>query len=376
MTAIMIMGLQWGDEGKGRIIDRLAGKADTVVRFNGGPNAGHTIPRPGMIKRAVHQLPSGALHDHILNVLGRGMVIDVTKLAQEMIELNMCNERLAIDPCAHTILPHHKDVDRLMEAQRSSKIGTTATGNGPAYADKASRSGLRLCDVMAKAGGLVDRSEISIAVEARAVARVIGFRDLDMCFTDVPSLLSEQMADNKRIIFECAHGFELDLDHGQYPYVTSSSCGIGGVYSGAGFDPRRIGAVIGVLKPYSTRVGAGPMPNEYEPSIAAKIREMGGEYGTTTGRPRRIGALDLRAIARACDINGVDYLALTHFDIAEEVKYVELTGRTGETRMVHHDALVVVIAEETGVPVKYITTGPKLGDMSEVGNSESIWEMH
>jgi adenylosuccinate synthase len=381
----MIMGLQWGDEGKGRVVDTVAASAHSVVRFNGGPNAGHTIPLEGGKNGAVHQLPSGAYQTHTKCVMGGGMVIDPEKLIKEIADVGLNIRRLYIDCACHIVFPCHKSEDGAAEESRGDKsIGTTKTGNGPAYSDKYSRSGVRL-DEFAFTSMATLRESVYRLVSSRPgrdldaltawaieVARLMEGAGIFGRMTDVPGLLYDDHNADRNILFECAHGFALDIDHGAYPYVTSSSCGIGGVYSGAGFDPREIRNVIGVMKPYSTRIGAGPFVPGFGEELDRDIREIGGEYGVTTGRPRRIGILDLSQVRLACHINGVDSLALTHMDIADymgTVPFIDVNG--ARDKCAWHD-LIGIIETRLNRPIRYMSTGPKRGDMEMLWGEDGV----
>jgi adenylosuccinate synthase len=384
----MVMGLQWGDEGKGRVVDWIAERADAVVRFNGGPNAGHTIPLRGGGRVSVHQLPSGVVNPDATLCMGRGMVIDVEKLVREIAETRVDPERIVLDPGAHVICPCHINDDIRTEEIRGSKaIGTTKSGNGPAYADKYARVGMRV-------GDLLDGHDMDDAVHritdthlTRAHKDMIGWAydmgDLiqrsGIQISDVSSLLTASHMAHKRLLFECAHGFELDIDHGDYPYVTSSSCGLGGVYSGAGFSPKWIGHVIGVIKPYSTRVGAGSFTMPMPPDVESHIREAGGEYGVTTGRPRKIGVLDLQRLVRACRMNSVSRLALTHQDMAQFLERVVYIGVGGDVRGVDWWSLTGVIESSLGMPIQYISDGPQHQCMNQLfgeeGSDASVWQV-
>jgi adenylosuccinate synthase len=381
MAASLVMGLQWGDEGKGRVVDALAAEADVVVRYNGGANAGHTIVDEQGARRVTHQIPSGIRRAGVLNLIGRGVVVDPFKLAEEVRAWGARPGMLGIDPAAHVTLPVHIEADRGLEALRGrSAIGTTASGNGPTYADKHQRTGVRVIDVLRNpswsasqlvVGRGVDQGEAERQVRAAAAALAsAGVPDM---LVNVPESLRRLDVGGRRILFECAHGFELDLDHGQYPNVTSSPCNVGGVCSGAGFDPRRIGTVIGVIKPYSTRVGAGQLIGEYEPEEASVIREAGSEYGSTTGRPRRIAALDLDLLHRASRINGVDCVAITHMDVAKRAGDLLVVRRGGALARVHWTEIPSLVEDALGVPIKYTCHGPNPCEM--VGHGDSIWKV-
>ena len=390
MTAVMVMGLQWGDEGKGRVVDHIAQRAETVVRFNGGPNAGHTIPLPGGGKIAVHQLPSGVTNQSARLCMGRGMVVDIEKLAGEIMATGVRPSRILLDSRAQVIAPCHRDEDGAAEASRGPMaIGTTKTGNGPAYADKYARVGITVGDLMTSEGAFAvsrlassrpGRGLSDLRLWSASVADILHrlvFSGLEV--GDVSEFLIESHLGGGDILFECAHGFELDIDHGAYPYVTSSSCGIGGVYSGAGFPPLEIEHVIGVMKPYSTRIGAGPFVPGLSSEQTTHIREAGGEYGVTTGRARKIGILDLQRLERACIINSVDRIALTHLDMAMylgDVPYVDLSGSVTATAW--HD-LHSVIEESTGAAIQYISDGPQHQCMQQLfgeeGTDADVWRL-
>jgi adenylosuccinate synthase len=384
MPAVMVMGLQWGDEGKGRVVDWIAAGAHSVVRFNGGPNAGHTIPPPeGGRGGAVHQLPSGVFQMHTKCVMGGGMVIDPEKLIKEIADVGLDIRRLYIDAACHIIFPCHRSEDSAAEVARGGDaIGTTKTGNGPAYSDKHGRVGVRMDDfvfgadigeaIRRLASSRAGRDENELYRWAMGACEAMRRAGIPGRVSDVPGLLYDDHNSDRNILFECAHGFALDIDHGAYPYVTSSSCGIGGVYSGAGFDPREIRNVIGVMKPYSTRIGSGPFVPGFSDEIDRDIREIGGEYGVTTGRPRRIGVLDLSKIECACRANGVDSLAITHMDIAEyleTVPYIDVNGARGECAW--HDLMGVI---ELGLnrSIRYISDGPKRGSMETLWGEDGV----
>jgi adenylosuccinate synthase len=335
MPTLSIFGAQWGDEGKGKIIDLLAREADCVVRYQGGPNAGHTVVVGGE-KFVLHLIPSGILHPGKVNVIGNGVAVCPVALRTEMRELEArgveVNPRsLRISGAAHVIFEHHRRIDRLAEHWRGSrKIGTTGRGIGPCYADKASRTGLRIADlidpdrlrsrltpVLTEKNALIEslpgESPIDLEATLSQVSELGG--ELAPFVADTGAEVRRAWRAGQRILFEGAQGAMLDLDHGTYPFVTSSSTGLGGVGTGAGFPPNRIERVTGIAKAYCTRVGEGPFPSEDKGPEGDRIRKEGNEFGATTGRPRRCGWLDLVALRYALDLNGATSLILTNLDV-------------------------------------------------------------
>lgn len=337
MGNAVCIGAQWGDEGKGRIVDRLSERADLVVRFHGGNNAGHTVVVDGATT-ILHIVPSGVLHPGKICVIGAGCVIDPEVLLQEMEMLAARKlltdpKRLVISDEAHVILPFHKRIDKAREAQRGAgKLGTTGRGIGPAYEDKAARRGMRMHDVidgakvpeMVRQGAMYANSMLEAVgaepyrgdeiEEMIARTRAHGEK-LKPFVDDAGELVAEAAAAGKRILFEGAQGALLDLDHGTYPYVTSSNCVAGHASVGVGVGPQLLGRVVGVAKAYATRVGEGPFPTELADPLGADLRDRGGEYGATTGRPRRCGWLDLVALRYATRLNGITDLAFTKLDV-------------------------------------------------------------
>ncbi|MCA8960891.1 MAG: adenylosuccinate synthase [Planctomycetes bacterium] len=320
---LCVLGLQWGDEGKGKIVDVLTAAVDVVVRYQGGANAGHTIIIED-VKHVLHHLPSGVLRAGVQAVLGNGMVIETEALLAEVDQLDPeVVDRLHLSDRAHLVLPFHRELDRARESNGcDTKIGTTLRGIGPAYEDKVGRRGVRLGDLrepsflddelparLAARGFDAELIESSVAVCRRLVERLgsrIGATDLT---------LDRLHREGRRFLFEGAQGCLLDVDFGTYPFVTSSSPSFLGIGSGSGFSPRKVDHVLGVTKVYCTRVGEGPFPTEADPEAAAPLREAGGEFGATTGRPRRCGWLDLPALEYAIRVNDVDSLALTKADV-------------------------------------------------------------
>jgi len=334
---ITIIGLQWGDEGKGKIVDALSGDCRYVVRFCGGANAGHTVI-VGDEKYALHLIPSGILRSGIRNVIGNGVAFD-PEVAIEEIEglrnrgVEISAENLAISSAANVVMPWHKLADRLNEQRLGSgKIGTTARGIGPLYSDKASRT------LAVRAGDLLDtdvlRGKIARIVEVKnaVFAAIYGHTEpidveavtgkyldygkrLGGMITDTGAVIRRAISEGDRVCFEGGQGSMLDIDHGTFPFVTSSSVTACGVPSGAGVSPKSVGHVVGIVKAYTSRVGAGPFPTEQDNEIGNRLREQGHEYGTTTGRPRRCGWFDAAAVRYAADLSGVDELALMLLDV-------------------------------------------------------------
>lgn len=310
---IAILGALWGDEGKGKIVDLLVANACGVFRFNGGANAGHTLWVDGK-KYVTHLLPSGVLYKDVKLALGQGMVIDPIELVAEIESFEVqgidFKNRLYIDPAVHIVLPRHKIEDGAKEdAAGDKKLGTTKRGIGPCYGDKHRYTGLRLIDFFHRddIGDRIIKENLS-AEFTSAIIRLAIYRH------DV-SLLAYQMIDRgQRVVFEGAQAALLDIDHGQYPHVSSSSAIAGGICTGIGLSPHAIGKLVGVVKAYGTKVGAGKMVTEITGDLGEHIRKVGGEYGATTGRPRRIGWLDLPALHYAQRINGFTSLALTKID--------------------------------------------------------------
>jgi adenylosuccinate synthase len=333
MPGIVLVGAQWGDEGKGKITDLLAERATAVVRFQGGNNAGHTIVRNGKTWK-LHLMPSGILQPGKLCVIGNGVVIDPRVLTDELDELRrnrVDTQWLRISANAHLIMPYHLMLDDAGEAKLGKlQIGTTRRGIGPCYADKASRLGIRVQDLLDEK---ILKKKIVAALEPKRLTLRPWAKDpaldlqtmteeyltyghrLEPYITDTSRLVLELLDEDKLVVFEGAQGALLDLDHGTYPFVTSSNPVAGAACTGAGIGPKDIDEVWGVTKAYSTRVGAGPFPTELDGPQADELRERGGEYGTTTGRARRVGWLDLVALRYAARINSLTALAVTKLDV-------------------------------------------------------------
>ena len=329
---LAVLGAQWGDEGKGKIVDLLTPHFSIVARYQGGHNAGHTV-YVNRTKFILRLIPSGILHPGVTCVIGNGVVVDPQALLSEVDELARngidVDNRIVISDKAHLILPYHRDLDLLSEARRGErKIGTTSRGIGPAYEDKIARRGIRAGD-LADPAGLEQNIRDNVTARNRLVQdstmdwkpvldQVLRLAErMRPWIRDVSVMLAGAMQDGKSILFEGAQGTLLDIDHGTYPYVTSSNASIGGVCTGLGVPPKAIGRVLGVAKAYTTRVGEGPLPTELIGEMGNRLRESGHEYGAVTGRPRRCGWYDAVAVRYAVRINGLDGLALTKLDVLD-----------------------------------------------------------
>jgi adenylosuccinate synthase len=366
MPNIAIIGGQWGDEGKGKIVDLITPAFEIVARFNGGHNAGHTVIR-GDRKLVLHLIPSGILHEGVLCVLGPGLVIDPTALEAEAREVESLGidvfANLAISDRAHVLLPHHRALDLMSEERKASaKLGTTGRGIGPCYEDKAARRGMRISDVLlrsridAKLGPMREHFEalcrgygVSKEIDWNATAdslEAFGTR-IAPRVRDVSALLHEQMTQGYSVLFEGAQATLLDLDHGTYPFVTSSSAGIGGVVTGLGVPPSKIDGVIGIIKAYTTRVGTGPLPTELKDAVGDGLRERGGEYGATTGRPRRCGWFDAVVARYSARVSGFDGVVLTKLDVLDPLEEIPVCVgyRYRNTRLDEIPADVDIYAE-------------------------------
>lgn len=352
MPATSVIGLQWGDEGKGKIIDLFAEKADVVVRYQGGNNAGHTVVVGGE-KFVLHLIPSGILNPGKQNLIGNGVVIDPEHLFQEIDGLEKRGIKVAgqlkVSARAHLIFPYHRLLDKSSEKWKGEgRIGTTGRGIGPCYADKAARTGIRVADMLDEKNfalrlraALAEKNAVLEKVYGEApvaipeiVDRMHALAERMRPFVcDGGHFLREAHAQGKRILFEGAQGVMLDLDHGTFPYVTSSSTGVNGIGSGSGFPARFVDEAVGIMKAYTSRVGEGPFPAEQANEIGNRIRERGREFGSTTGRPRRCGWFDAVAVKYAVDLNGVDRIVLNHLDVLggfEEIKVCVAYRKGGE----------------------------------------------
>jgi adenylosuccinate synthase len=418
MATVAIIGTQWGDEGKGKIVDLLAEKAHIVVRFQGGNNAGHTLVVNGK-KHIFHLIPSGILHEPTVCMIGNGVVIDPSVLIEEIRKLEtngipVSGKKLIISPRAHVIMPYHKALDIARESRKGkSKIGTTGRGIGPCYEDKVARNGIRMEDLLDK-NILLEKLKIILeeknflfehyyhqqpfSPEAIAEEYSAYGQKLAPFIGDVSTRLDQAIKEGRHVLFEGAQGTHLDIDHGTYPYVTSSNTISGNICCGSGISPLAINQIIGVAKAYTTRVGGGPFPTELADELGNWLRDRGGEYGSTTGRPRRCGWFDATMVRVAKRVNGLTSLAITKLDvltglktvmisngykhsghvmsdempsqvkILEECKpeYVELPGWDEDIRSARRYSdlppkakkYIETIEEMVGVPVSIISVGP------------------
>ncbi len=422
MPLDIIVGAQWGDEGKGRIVDLLSSRAEVVARFNGGDNAGHTVT-VGKQTFKLHLIPSGIIHPHTTGVIGSGLVVNPQTLLSEIDMLRshgvrVDETRLRISHAAHLITPAHLALDRAQEMQRGKgQIGTTGRGIGPAYTDKAARTGLRMEDLLdtdhlqekvvahvERVNRLLTAVYAAEALDPKAIAgQFMEYaRALSPYLADVSFLVYETLRQGRRVLAEGAQGTLLDLDHGTYPFVTSSSPTASGALVGLGIGPGQVDRVIGVVKAFQTRVGAGPFPTELEGDLALRLRGTGAqpwdEYGTTTGRPRRVGWLDLVLLRYSARINGLNELVVTKLDVLSglptlklcvgykaqgkvysdlpfgvadlspfEAVYEELSGwsedlcaaRSWSKLPGEAQRYIRRVAEVTGVPVRSVSVGPE-----------------
>lgn len=419
MPANLVIGAQWGDEGKAKVIDYLARETDIVVRYSGGANAGHTVEVEDK-KFVFHLVPSGMLYDNTISVLGGGMVIDPDALFNEMEELKKENvsvaERLRIADNAHVLLPYHKEMDSLQEdSLGENKIGTTKRGIGFCYTDKISRWGIRMRDLISEEF-YQNRLPLIIDQKNKTLENVFQKKSISLkeienylretaekvrpMLINAPYYLNMELDSGKRILLEGAQGTMLDVDFGTYPYVTSSNSTTGGAITGTGISFQHLKEVVGIAKAYITRVGEGPFPTELEPEAAEKLRNAGNEYGATTGRPRRTGWFDIEVIRHAARVNGLTAIALTKLDVLDSFETIKLgigyelngkrisyfpSGEVGNIRVIYEEIpgwmsdtsnirnrndlpknarkYVEKIEKFTGIPVKWIGVGPKRENM-------------
>ena len=365
MANIVIVGAQWGDEGKGKIVDLLTRYADIVVRFQGGNNAGHTIVLKEE-KFVFHLIPSGILYENKQCVIGNGVVVDPAVLIEEVNELKKRgylkdDSQLMVSEEAHLILPYHRRID--IARDRVFKIGTTGRGIGPAYEDKVARYGIRVVDLMdeevfrkkLKANLLQKNAYLSEVLKEEGF-ELSGIFDeflrfkkqLEKYVRNTSIILYDEIQKGKHILFEGAQGALLDVDHGTYPYVTASNTVAGNACAGSGIGPTMIDSVIGVAKAYTTRVGEGPFPTELKDQVGERIREKGGEYGATTGRPRRCGWFDAVVVNHAIRINGIQEVAITKLDVLNDFDKVKIcVGYRVNGKVLHHVSSNLKILESS-----------------------------
>ena len=339
---LVVVGAQWGDEGKGKVIDVLSEQADILIRYQGGNNAGHTVIVDGE-EFVFHLVPSGLLHKGRVGLIGNGVVIDPEALLEEMARLRSrgidVGQAVKISDQAHVIFPYHKRLDLAREASRSTRLGTTGRGIGPCYVDKVARTGIRVGDLY-HPDAFAEKLKANVAEKNRLLetiyheapfsyeellTRYLGYaKTLAPHVVNSMRFLREAMAQGKRLLFEGAQGTLLDIDHGTYPYVTSSNATAGGACTGAGVPPTAIDRVIGVVKAYTTRVGEGPLPTEFPASLMEQVRTKGKEFGATTGRPRRCGWFDAVVARHAVWVNGCDSIAVTKLDVLDEMDTIQI----------------------------------------------------
>ncbi len=425
-SCTVVVGCQWGDEGKGKIVDVLAEGVHIVARYQGGANAGHTV-HVGDDSFILHQIPSGILHEGKRCLLGNGVVLDITQFFEEYDALAArgvaLEGRVGVSRRAQLLLPYHRLLDQAAEESAALKIGTTGRGIGPAYEDKAGRRGLRVADLgdaerlarrVERAQGrvLARLSELGAPPDgglARAMEEALGLGErLLGLATDTGPEITEALRSGQRVLLEGAQGTALDLDHGTYPFVTSSNTTAGGAATGTGIGPTAIDAVVGVVKAYTTRVGEGPLPTAFDPEMDERVRALGGEFGATTGRPRRCGWFDSVLTRHAAQVNGLTGLAVTKLDVLDtlpelkvatayrladgtrtesfpadtwslsraEPVYESLPGwgaPTGEVRKLgdlpaRARAYLDRIEELTGAPVQWVSVGTKRSQIIPVGS--------
>ena len=378
MAVDILIGLQWGDEGKGKIVDVLAPKYDIVARFQGGPNAGHTLEFEGT-KHVLHQIPSGIFHPHIQNIIGNGVVLDPVVFQTEMEKLAVrginAAKNLYISKKTALILPSHKAIDRASEeALGEHKIGSTLKGIGPTYQDKVGRHGLRVGDILQpdfkqryeevkarheKIVGFLGQKLDIDEMEKQFFASVDYLRSLNL--VDSEYMINEAIKAGKKILAEGAQGSLLDIDFGTYPFVTSSNTLVAGACTGLGVAPRHIGEVYGIFKAYCTRVGSGPFPTELKDEVGEAIRQAGREFGSTTGRPRRCGWIDLPTLKYSIMLNGVTQLNMMKADVLDDFDEIKVCIHYKTTTGELTDKVPHQIDEENLEPVYITMKGWKTG---------------
>ncbi len=392
--ADILLGLQWGDEGKGKLVDVLTPKYDIIARFQGGPNAGHTLEFEG-IKHVLHTIPSGIFHPHVINLVGNGVVIDPVVFAKEiqaLLAMNVpVNDRMVISRKAHVIIPTHRLLDRASEASKGeAKIGSTLKGIGPSYMDKTGRNGLRVGDLLdadftskyealqLKHAFLLKGFETFFKVDEVELAQMEGefLKGVEtlksLTIVDSEHYINQALKDGKKILAEGAQGSMLDIDFGTYPFVTSSTTIAAGACTGLGIAPNRVGEVIGIFKAYCTRVGSGPFPTELTDETGEQMRKTGNEFGSTTGRARRCGWIDLPAMKYACMVNGVTQLIMMKADVLSDFDEISVcTGYKTEDGVISY--LPYDISPEKVQPVYENLPGWKV-DLTKLRNLNEIPE--
>jgi len=386
MSTLVVVGSQWGDEGKGKITDLLSEEADIIVRYQGGCNAGHTVVK-GDNQFIFHLIPSGILHKGVKCLIGNGVVIDPESLLQEIENLKKKNieidDNLYIDFKAHVVLPYHKTLDEIKEIKRGKeKIGTTKRGIGPAYVDKIARTGIRMIDII-DGKSLSKKLETNLNEKNDILEKLYGlkissqekkdilkkYREygqlLKKYVIDVSLYLNQAINEDKEILFEGAQGTLLDIDHGTFPYVTSSNPIAGGACIGTGVGPTKIDRVMGITKTYTTRVGRGPFPTEMQGELEEYTRQKGGEFGATTGRPRRCGWFDAVLVNYAVRINGMDSMVLTKIDVLSDFDKIKICTSYKYNGEIIKEFPVNLEILENCIPVYEEMEGWK-GDISQI----------
>jgi adenylosuccinate synthase len=373
MPVLVVVGAQWGDEGKGKIIDLLTERADLVARYQGGHNAGHTVV-VGREEFILHLVPSGILHRGKTCIIGNGVVVDPAALLKELADLKKrgikIDQSLLISKNAHLIMPYHKALDIASEKLKGNKkIGTTGRGIGPAYADKINRKGIRMADLLdpelfceklaantGEANFLLERFyNAPLVRQDQVYEEFMGFaRKLKKYITDTTLFLNEAIEKNRKVLAEGAQGTHLDVDHGTYPFVTSSSPTAGGACTGLGIGPNTISEVMGIVKAYTTRVGSGPFPTEQENKLGELLRARGREYGATTGRARRCGWADTLIIRHAVRVNGMTSVAITKLDVLDTLEELKICVGYKYKGKLYEEMPSELTVLEKGVP-QYIT---------------------
>ncbi len=373
MPVLIVVGAQWGDEGKGKIIDLLTERADIVARYQGGHNAGHTVV-VGKDEFILHLIPSGVLHKGKTCIIGNGVVVDPAALLEEMDGLKKrkirFGDNLLISKNAHLIMPYHRALDIASENHKGSKkIGTTGRGIGPAYADKINRKGIRLADLAepavfreklvcnaGEANFLLERFYKAKPVDPDQVyEEYLSYgKQLQKYQSDTMLFLNEAIRKNKKVLAEGAQGTHLDVDHGTYPFVTSSSPSAGGACTGLGIGPNAVTEVVGIVKAYTTRVGSGPFPTEQENKLGELLRSVGKEYGATTGRPRRCGWADTLVIRHSARVNGMTSAAITKLDVLDSLDEIKICVGYKYKGKLYEDMPCELSVLEKGTP-QYVT---------------------